>query len=113
MCHNISSKRQARLKSLDLEIPSALREVFTYFTSYDGGKSIVRLDKFLNAPIPYGTRDFLADNGEPLNECFQANSPSDAVILHYPNACYSHWERKYRSLGPIPRSVREHRDATE
>lgn len=110
LCENISSMRQKRLKSLNLEVPTALRELFPYFTSYDCGKSIVRLDKYLNPPIPFGTRDFLADNGEPLNECYQANSSSDAVVLHYPNACYSYWQGKYKSLGPIPRAVREYRE---
>lgn len=46
---------------------------------------------------------FLADNGDMLKEIYQANKNDDAVILHYPNANFSHWKSKYEKLGDISR----------
>merc|ERR1712232_1378886 len=71
------------------------------------------MGKHLAPPIPYGSRSFLSDSGEMLKDIYQANSPDDAVILHYPNASFDFWQRKYARLGKLPKPLLERRDIRE
>jgi len=114
----IHIRRQAPAWKLDLKLPPVgagampsldgvdvppdtkqFVETFFSFFGYNCGKSVVRLDKHFKAPLPYGVNSFLADNGNMLKEYHQACRPGDAVLLHYPNASFSHWKRKYETLG--------------
>eukprot|EP00446_Apocalathium_sp_SHHI-4_P057306 CAMPEP_0177295702 /NCGR_PEP_ID=MMETSP0368-20130122/2017_1 /TAXON_ID=447022 ORGANISM="Scrippsiella hangoei-like, Strain SHHI-4" /NCGR_SAMPLE_ID=MMETSP0368 /ASSEMBLY_ACC=CAM_ASM_000363 /LENGTH=878 /DNA_ID=CAMNT_0018753753 /DNA_START=49 /DNA_END=2685 /DNA_ORIENTATION=- len=115
----IHLKRQAAVRRLKLELPSPPsgtipdldgitvpvgnehhHETFVSFCAYTCGRSIVRLDKNVRPPIPWGLHSFLADNGDPL-KYEQAVSGGDPVILHYPNASFSQWKEKYERLGEV------------
>merc|ERR1712096_105998 len=78
---------------------SKMYETFEHFTAYECGKSIVRLDSHFPPALPLGISGFAQDNGELFKEYTQC---TDAVILHYPNASFSHWLNKYERLGGIP-----------
>mmetsp|Transcript_155961 Transcript_155961/g.283665 ORF Transcript_155961/g.283665 Transcript_155961/m.283665 type:complete len:944 (+) Transcript_155961:70-2901(+) len=111
-------KRQKTAKELGVKLPGAWRrppldeievppgteearmaETFCHFAAYECGKSIVRLDKHLRPALPYGPHSFLQDSGDLFKEYKQCD---DAVVLHYPNACISHWREKYEMLGGVP-----------
>jgi hypothetical protein len=85
----------------DKACDEALTDIAFPFIAYDDGRSIVRLEKHLKPPLPYGPRSFLTDNGQLIKNWYQASSPGDAVVLHYPNASFSHWREKYQALGEL------------
>uniref|UniRef100_A0A7S4PWH1 Glycosyltransferase family 92 protein n=2 Tax=Alexandrium monilatum TaxID=311494 RepID=A0A7S4PWH1_9DINO len=108
----IRAKRQACAQRLGLELhggPKAAEdrpaESFAGFVAQEDGRSIVRLDRHFDPPLPWGSYGFLAGNGDMLREVHQANRRHDPVVLHYPNAGFSNWKQKYQALGQIPHAV--------
>jgi len=74
----------------------------TGFTAYNNGKSAVRLNRHWAPPLPYGVHGFLDDNMRFMEEYEQVNDNSGPVVLHYPNASFSQWLKKYKMLGDFP-----------
>jgi len=108
----VRAKRQACADRLKLELHGRLKpsedrpaESFAGFTAQEGGRSIVRLDRHFDPPLPFGACSFLQENGDMIRELHQASRRNDAVVLHYPNVGFAHWKEKYQRLGDIPSAV--------
>mmetsp|Transcript_34576 Transcript_34576/g.99247 ORF Transcript_34576/g.99247 Transcript_34576/m.99247 type:complete len:870 (+) Transcript_34576:56-2665(+) len=108
----LRAKRQPCANRLKLELHAGPRvaedrpaECFAGFTGHERGRSIARLDRHFEPPLPWGAYDFLAENGDMLRELHQGSRRNDAVVLHYPNVGFSYWKQKYQTLGEIPHAV--------
>ncbi|CAK9111849.1 Glycosyltransferase-like KOBITO 1 (Protein ABA INSENSITIVE 8) (Protein ELONGATION DEFECTIVE 1) [Durusdinium trenchii] len=98
---NLPGSRPDRPCLDDLPSNAGMLEAFCGFSSYEGGKMIVRLNRHLPPPIPSNKHCWLADNGSMLQEIYQANKSDDAVILHYPNAGMQNWRQKYETKSGV------------
>jgi len=116
----IHIRRQAQAQKLNLPLPEGpvlpdvsgfelplhvkqdqMLETFFHFTSSSSGRVFLRLDPKLRPALPLGD-GYVADSGALIQDWHQANGPDEAVVLHYPNAGFAHWMRKYETLGPLP-----------
>jgi len=97
----LRQRRQPTLSRLKLELSEALAG----FGGHENGRCVARLDRHFPPPLPHGAYGFLAENGDMLRECHQASRRNDVVVLHYPNAGFSHWKQKYETLGKLPPPV--------
>ena len=80
----------------------------SYFTAYASGKSAIRLalPRTQRLAVPFDVHKFLVPAGDGLWRapttltCAEALELADApVVLHYANAGFAHWRRKYEILG--------------